>query len=619
LKSFFDRPFPVLLLVWITIGAALRFLELTGKPPWTDEFATLVFSLGNSFKTVPLDQAISLDALLAPLRPNPSAGASAVIHHLITEDHHPPLYFVLAHWWMQLFPASGGYVSLWAARSLPALFGVASIPAAYSLGFLAFRSRLVGQLAAAMMAVSPFGIFLVQEARHYALGILWVIASLCCLVVAVQYLNRQKPLPIWIALCWVVVNSLGIATHYFFSLTLCAEAIALIGFWILGSPLAEGLRKLFPTPHSPLPLISRGDPTIPIPQSSWWRICAVAAGTLIGCLVWIPVWQASYDSQMTQWIMSSDRTILTEIGPIFQAIAAWITMLCLLPVEAPSLFVVMASGAVMLVFLIYALPILVQGFKALLGQPGTGLATGVLGGFVLGAIALFFAITYFLGTDLTRGARYNFVYFPAVPVLLAAALSISWNATNARNTKPNADSKVSLRENTEHSKTTGKLAVVLVWLMGLLSGITVVSNLGYQKYYRPDLLLPVIQQASSVPVLIATTHNTLVQTGEMMGLAWEFKRATQLQRSLVNPTFLLAHQTENQCQGTACPAATTLQGTLAQLPRPLDLWLVNFKAPIQPEPPNCFAEDASQYQASVNGYSSRLYHCLSIDAEASRR
>jgi uncharacterized membrane protein len=155
--------------------------------------------------------------------------------------------------------------------------------------------------------------------------------------------------------------------------------------------------------------------------------------------------------------------------------------------------------------------------------------------------------------------------------------------------------------------------------MGLLSGITVVSNLGYQKYYRPDLLLPVMQKASSVPVLIATTHNTLVQTGEMMGLAWEFKRANNLPKSLVNPQFLLAHQAEEQCQGRACPASTTLQRTLAQLPRPLDLWLVNFKAQVQPEPPNCFAEDASQYQTSVNGYLARLYHCLAIDGEVSRR
>src|SRR4028119_1759402 len=133
---------PLLLTLWIAIGAGLRFTQLAGKSPWTDEFATLVFSLGNSYQTVPLDQAISLETLLQPLQPNNSAGASAVIHHLVTEDHHPPLYFVLAHWWMQLFPTSGEYISLWVARSLPALLGVASIPAVYGLGFLAFRRTL---------------------------------------------------------------------------------------------------------------------------------------------------------------------------------------------------------------------------------------------------------------------------------------------------------------------------------------------------------------------------------------------------------------------------------------------------------------------------------------------
>jgi len=40
-----------------------------------------------------------------------------------------------------------------------------------------FRSRLVGQIAAAMMAVSPYGIYLAQEARHYTLAILLIIAS----------------------------------------------------------------------------------------------------------------------------------------------------------------------------------------------------------------------------------------------------------------------------------------------------------------------------------------------------------------------------------------------------------------------------------------------------------
>lgn len=576
-----DRWLQLLLLLWMIIGASLRFTQLTGKPPWTDEFATLVFSLGNSFKTVPLDQVISLDTLLAPLRPNPNADSTAVIHHLITEDHHPPLYFVLVHWWMQLFPTTDGYVSLWAARSLPALFGVASIPAAYGLGWLAFRSNLVAQLAAAFIAVSPYGIFLTQEARHYALAMLWVIASLSCLVVALQHLSRQKPVPIWIALSWIVANSLGMATHYFFSLTLCAEAIALIGLGIFSNHFAgDGKIKEWQWHKISMPV-------------SWWRIGAVAAGTFVGCLVWIPVWQASHNAQMTQWIMTNNRTILGFISPIFQALAAWVTMLCLPPIESPSLMVAIASGSVMLGFLIFAIPIIYRGLKALPKQPESRLGIGVLGGFVLGAIALFFGITYILGTDLTRGARYNFVYFPAVPILIAAALALGQKKVPA---------SLFWRR------------IGIIWIMGLLSGISVVNNLGYQKYYRPDLLLPIIQQASSVPVVIATTHNTLVQTGEMMGLAWEFKHKDV--NKLV-PKFLLAHQKTEQCEGN-CPALITLQKTIGQLPKPLDLWLVNFKALTQPEPQNCFAEDTSQYQTSVNGYSARLYHCLSADAEASR-
>ncbi len=192
---------------------------------------------------------------------------------------------------------------------------------------------------------------------------------------------------------------------------------------------------------------------------------------------------------------------------------------------------------------------------------------------------------------------------------------------------PVTSSSVPNRQSSAHRhyssplKIRGKLAVAIIWLIGLLSGITVVNNLGYQKYYRPDLLVPVIQQASKVPVLIATTHNTLVQTGEMMGLAWEFNRAATAQMSPKSPKFLLAHQAQAECinsEGATCRASITLKNAIAQLPRPLDVWLVNFKAPIGAEPPNCFAEDISQYKSSVNGYTSRLYHCLADNSQASR-
>ncbi|MFB2978679.1 glycosyltransferase [Microseira sp. BLCC-F43] len=610
----------LLLLLWIAIGIALRFTHLASKSPWTDEFSTLVFSLGNSFRTVPLDTAIALDTLLQPLQTNSALGAREVVQSLLSETNHPPLYFVLAHWWMDLFPSDDGLVSLWVARSFPALLGAASIPAIFGLAILAFRSRLVGHIAAAMMAVSPYGIFLAQEARHYTLAILWVIASLCCLVIAVKNIQQQKPISIWIALIWVAINTLGIATHYFFALTLSAEAIVLI-MWGIGQ---TGVKFILSPAHlhqEDKELGRRGDSescmeTVPasprhrVPASSsasprplqtctkaiflkhWWRIYAVVAGTLTGGLIWLPLIQHGYDSKLTEWIKNSDRIGIEWIAPIFQAIAAWVTMLSLLPVEVSQLPIVIVSGLVMIVFFIWALPILVRGLKVRMQQAGNRIGIQVLGGFIVSAIAIFFIITYGVGIDLTRGARYNFVYFPAVIVLVGASLAVSW--------------RQSILEKSAYTpRLRGKKAVALIWLMGLVSGLTVVCNLGYQKYYRPDLLVSLIQQQSQIPALIATTHKTHVQTGELMGIAWELKRKFGNNLAAI-PQFMLAHQ-EYIGSNTA---TVMLQKTLSKMPRPLNLWLVNFHAPVELSAENCLAD--SQVKPSVDGYEYKLYRCLQL-------
>jgi uncharacterized membrane protein len=576
-------------LLWVAVGTGLRLTHLALKSPWTDEFATLVFSLGHSFQTVPLDQPIALDTLLQPLQPT-SAGAKAVIHHLLSEDNHPPLYFVLAHWWMQLFPLENGFVPLWAARSLPALFGAASIPLMFGLGWLTFRSRLVGHLAAAMMAVSPYGVYLAQESRHYTLGILWVIASLACLMVVIRSIRQRSPFPFWVGLLWVVINSLGFATHFFFALTLCAEALVVMGL---------GWQQF------------RREKTNPFLQPYGWRIGAVAMGTLGGILVWLPILLNIPSNETTQWIQTHSVGWLTVINPIAQMLASWITMLVLLPIESPDLTVVTLSGLVMLAFLLWALPILWRGFKRLWEQSESHLPTQVLSGFVVGAIALFFLIAYGLGSDITRGARYNFVYFPAVIALLGAILAAAWSGL-VPIPKPKRLSFSGGPASPQNRRwpwlrpltINGKQAVVVILLMGLLSGLTVVNNLGYQKYYRPDLLLPIIQARSDSPVLIATTHETLVQTGEMMGVAWEFKHHLNAaeENSDKPPKFLLAHRNRN-------PQAATmaLQNTLAQLPRPLDLWLLNFHAPVESATNRCVVDSRSQ--PAVDGYEYQHYHC----------
>ncbi|MEG3937214.1 glycosyltransferase family 39 protein [Microcoleus sp. S36b_A3] len=587
----------LLILLWMAIALMLRFANLDSKPLWTDEFSTLVFSLGNSFRGVPIDRAIDLATLLQPLQFRPDAGIGDVLNHLLLESNHPPVYFMLAHWWMQLFgPTEDSLV--WIGRSLPALLGVISVPAIYLLGKFAFNSRLVGQCAAAMMAVSPYGIYLAQEARHYTLGILLVIASLFCLTLAGKKLQQRAPLPIWAVLLWIVVNCWGIACHYFFVLTLCAEAIALIAVILLQ------FNQKLATSNNQQPNIWQ--------FQIIWRLLAVALGTLAGGLVWLPIFLSNkYGSELTNWLVSGDRTFLDLINPIVQALAGWITIVSLLPVESSNLAVVAGSAIGMTIFLLWALPILFMAQKNSLKTPNNRLGNVIFGGFVLGAIFLFFSFAYILGIDLTRGARYNFVYFPGVILLLGVILAVIYSTPTVK----------SRWFNLPAVEISGKRAVMLILAMSFVSGITVNSNLGYRKYYKPDLLIPIIREVSSkVPVLIATTQKTHVEIGELMGIGWEWERRHKEEvrrkkeegrgkkeevKAFDSPRFLLVKQRRD------APEIVTgiLDRTLSQLERPLDLWLVNFPTPVNLAEQKCQLE--SRQLPAVDGYEYQIYHCSS--------
>lgn len=573
--------------MWLVVGTILRLTHLTTKPLWIDEFATIVFSLGHSFQAVPLNQLISLDTLLQPVQLDPQAGVGDVIHYLLSESTHPPLYFVLAHLWMQMFPAQGDFVSLWVVRSLPAFLGAASIPAMFGLGWLAFRSRGVGQLAAATMAVSPYGIFLAQEARHYTLAVLWVIGSLCCLVVATRTIKSQSPVPVWLGLLWVGINSLGMATHYFFGLTLCAEALVLL---VLGVVQHWQNKQGWLQPY-------------------WWRIYAIAAGTAAGCLVWLPFWRSVYGSDLTQWIYTEGYVGLGMLEPIFQALGTGITMLIMLPVQAAEPSIVLASYIGMIVFLIGTLYFLIYGLKVQWRQAHTRFAVQVLAGFVLAALSLFFALTYGLGADLMIGERYYFVYFPAVIALVGASLDGCWKAAQTKVTRQSSfrGKRFWLRDfRINHSKR----AVVLIWLIALIGSLTVVENLAYQKTNRPDLAVQTIQQVSRSPILIAMPHKNLGQTGRLMSLAWEFKSTHSSANSMdpsSSPRFLLVDQDQ-----AANNLGVILQKMLTSLPRPLDLWLINFSTPVALEADNCLPHSLSQ--SAVDGYTYHLYRCLAAPA-----
>ena len=254
-----------------------------------------------------------------------------------------------------------------------------------------------------------------------------------------------------------------------------------------------------------------------------------------------------------------------------------------------------------------------------------------MGGFLIGAIALIFGLTYGLGIDLTLVARYQFVYFPAAIALCAASFASFWYhptqrrgvaskvvAADPPQTPPSERGgfqKPPFLRGVWGDRTTGKAherstgfdhtqrrRVAIILLAGLIGGLMVVTNLAYQKPDRPDLVVADILETSNleVPVLIATVHKTHEQTGEMMGLAWELTHLEHQVPARIN--FLLAHKEDDPLVATQ-----TLQQTLDKLPKPLELWVVNFSASVKVKAQGCIKDKKSI--ARVAGYRYRRYHC----------
>jgi uncharacterized membrane protein len=316
-----------------------------------------------------------------------------------------------------------------------------------------------------------------------------------------------------------------------------------------------------------------------LPLHFWQRISMVAGGTLVGILVWLPsIYQNRQYGELSSWLKINDGNWLSWINPLFQVLAAWIPMISLLPVEAAQGEVVIISGVLMLIFLIWAIPILWRGLQFYQQQLATAKMTQAFVGVVAGVNLCFFMVTYLFGTDLTRAPRYAFAYFPAVMVLLGASLAFPWRNSDQFN-------KFGLN---------GKQAVAIILIMGFCSAVTVVCNLGYQKSYRPNILVPVINENSISQPLIVTIHHNLTETGEMMGIAWEFK-FSDLQ---IQPSFLLLHSDDD-------PTSNVLPNTIQDLPKPLDLWLVNFEQKIELN--QCVPD--SKLLPPVNGYKYKHLRC----------
>ncbi len=551
----------------LLLGSFFRFYNLTAKPLWTDEFATLVFSLGNSYHSIALDKLIDIQQLLEPLKYNNQASIKDIVSLLITEDNHPPLYFIIAYYWNKLWQNNNEYISIFTGRSLSAILGIISIPLSYYLTKITLKSSVIANYSAWLIAVSAFGIYLAQEARHYTLAIILILISFFGLLTLIRYFYKNKQVPFSLTVSLLLINILGILTHYFFLIFLAIEFIVVISI-IISNKYIKITKKFISLPEKFI--YSR--------NFKYWLSKEILLLSFL--IYWFTIIiPQDYGNNMTAWIETNSDNIIAIISPIFQLLATIITMIALLPVESSNLIIVIISALIMLLFFRIFIPLTKQGLTNKEKSLDLQLSKYICIYTLIISILIFLGITYILGLDITRGARYSFVYFPIVIILISICLfSVKITQRQAKNIK------------------------IMIAVMGIASALTVTSNLGYQKYYRPDLLIPVINNYSRNQIIIATAHQTLVQTGEMMGIAHLIFN-NKLDNLLTKTKFLLAHQNYPNDEG----ASEILKANLREINQPIDLWLVNFYAPVNIE--KCLLSEYNESFIPIDGYNYQLYHC----------
>lgn len=570
--------------ILIGTGAIWQFVWLDSLPPWTDECATLVFSLGKNFHSVPLDEIINSEQLLTPLIYQPATSPHDVIQNLLADSTHPPAFFVLMYWWLRHFSTVGELVPIWSARALPALLGVSTIPAMFGLCWLASRSVRVAQVGALLVACSPLAIFLSRQARHYSLAILLAIASLSCFIIAVRAIHRLENFPSWLTFVWIGCNSLGVATHYFFTLIIGLEGgVLLFQAWLLQD------KDFDFEDRRDVKRFSRFWKSWE--RSLWSQFLIVGTGSLVSCLVWLPFLQFSQGSRLTDWAFQGNFS-LGNLGEIVARLFLWLSSIFMLLPSMPDLLplgVLVINGVITLAVFAWLCSRLKLAVK-IAPEDSVGVATQALMQFLFGAIGIIFICPLLMGLDLTLAARFQFFYLPVVIVIVAIALS---------------------RYLQLHAQGWQKsLMLVIGCSLLLINGLTSIWNLGYLQNYRPDLLAASIRRGSKVPVLITTAHKHHGQTGRMMGIAWELEgdrlqaRIPPDQLPLQTSYFLVHKQPDTRGYQVGLDRLLT---EIDHKVRPFDLWLIDFHAKMDLAARNCQAD--LDYRGFISGQKYKLYHC----------
>ena len=188
-RTLADRVDPVLVAI-VVAGLVVRWVGLGDQSLWYDEWLT--------------SEAVS-------------GSLPDLVRHVADREGIPPTFFVLQWVWVQV--AGDSEVAL---RTLPALFGAATVPVAYAAVVELRQPRLAARAAALLVAVSPMLVWYSQEARPYSL-IAFLGGLSFLLFVRVWRDGADRDLAVWAA-----VAAATVAVHYFAAFLIAVEGLALL-------------------------------------------------------------------------------------------------------------------------------------------------------------------------------------------------------------------------------------------------------------------------------------------------------------------------------------------------------------------------------------------------------
>lgn len=174
-----------------------------------------IILLGLLLRVYQLDfQSLWLDELHSVIGASPERTTAEVIQYAKSDQ--PPFYFILLHFWMNVFGDTGYF-----ARLLSVVFGVFAILMIYILG-RRFRGTTVGLALALMLAVNFHGIYFSQEARFYSL---FLLLSLLTYYFFLEVLTKGKAHRYFF---FGLVSVLNAYTHYFGLVVFASQIVTTI-------------------------------------------------------------------------------------------------------------------------------------------------------------------------------------------------------------------------------------------------------------------------------------------------------------------------------------------------------------------------------------------------------